>query len=374
VPELIKATSTSTTGFEMATCAEKTPAFAFSSYTVSLALASHSEVDGWDTDVIAEDHHMTCKCFFAALWEQFHDQQQAKYSESRGDRHTEVPKILPQLQVKCVPLPSLCYLVESKDGLWASIVARFQQARRHMQGIVEIGYLYLQYFRLIQQAGFANIPAQTHFSVCARVLQLTSIHTMCTAHGLCMIVGVAFRVVPMVLSWMWEGILLERVLALLESAYAAAWVNSDVSLRTVLVIASEVSLGVWLYILLNTLVVKDLVEGRYHKVLGQWTHDIAPVAEGDESVPLAASTSSSASPEGPSPAKHTKYRDGIPAVVRGPMTWWQGIQLNLHITWNTNIFGMPSMLIFAIIPSVMASFSLLRRGTDFEYIVATKPE
>jgi hypothetical protein len=34
----------------------------FSCYSMSLSLANHPMVDGWDADVIAEDHHMFIKC------------------------------------------------------------------------------------------------------------------------------------------------------------------------------------------------------------------------------------------------------------------------------------------------------------------------
>merc|ERR1719479_611102 len=53
------------------------PAFAYSTYSLTLALAAHGEVDGWDVDVIAEDHHMFCKCFFAAIWEQVNNKSAA---------------------------------------------------------------------------------------------------------------------------------------------------------------------------------------------------------------------------------------------------------------------------------------------------------
>eukprot|EP00438_Fugacium_kawagutii_P033368 Skav231029 [mRNA] locus=scaffold1869:189578:194323:- [translate_table: standard] len=57
VPALTRTSSHAALIFELATLASQHifPAFAYSSYSMTLALASHPEVDGWDADVIAED-------------------------------------------------------------------------------------------------------------------------------------------------------------------------------------------------------------------------------------------------------------------------------------------------------------------------------
>ncbi|CAK0882456.1 unnamed protein product [Prorocentrum cordatum] len=58
--------------FELAGLANQklSPHFSYSTYSFTLAMGSHRFVDGWDRDVIAEDHHMFCKCYFASIWEQ----------------------------------------------------------------------------------------------------------------------------------------------------------------------------------------------------------------------------------------------------------------------------------------------------------------
>lgn len=371
VPCLTKATAISTIIFELSSMWQcPLPAFAFSSYTISLALASHPEVDGWDTDVIAEDHHMTCKCFFAGSWQRLHEHQ---HSINGNMEDAEIPAILPQMQVANVPLPSLCYLVES-DGFWASIRARFQQARRHMQGIVEVGYILLQYCSLLQQAGFAALPAKTHVTTCLMLVKLVSVHSTTTVHTFCFVLGTVFRVVPMVLLWISQGAVLERLFALLQGTLLM-WAGSGASVKAFVASVGNLSLGVMAYNITISVIVRDLIEGRYHEVLGQRTHDIGPVAEDDEGMPSANPTSSP-TPQGAAP-QNTQARqcdDGVPSIVRGPMTWLEVLKLNLHIQVINGIHGIPSMVLFGVIPSIMACTSLLRRGTDFEYIVAAKPE
>merc|ERR1712190_480259 len=94
VPAMTRVTAHGTVIFELSALANQYvfPAFAYSAYSLSLALASHPEVDGWDVDVIAEDHHMYCKCFFASIWELAHASKQ-----SRASGEEEIPPIVPQV-------------------------------------------------------------------------------------------------------------------------------------------------------------------------------------------------------------------------------------------------------------------------------------
>jgi len=76
--------------------------FSFSCYSLTLALANHPIVDGWDRDVIAEDHHMFVKCLCADYWE--------KISESSGDNLA-----LSRLRIQPIWLPTNSYLVEDSS-------------------------------------------------------------------------------------------------------------------------------------------------------------------------------------------------------------------------------------------------------------------
>ena len=83
----------------------------FSAYTLTLALANHPMVDGWDADVIAEDYHMYVKCLSSHYWEQL-------FSEERS------VKTVSKLKLEPIFVPVTSYLVEDPRGPWESIVAR----------------------------------------------------------------------------------------------------------------------------------------------------------------------------------------------------------------------------------------------------------
>eukprot|EP00441_Pelagodinium_beii_P000770 CAMPEP_0197688468 /NCGR_PEP_ID=MMETSP1338-20131121/105489_1 /TAXON_ID=43686 ORGANISM="Pelagodinium beii, Strain RCC1491" /NCGR_SAMPLE_ID=MMETSP1338 /ASSEMBLY_ACC=CAM_ASM_000754 /LENGTH=479 /DNA_ID=CAMNT_0043270683 /DNA_START=27 /DNA_END=1463 /DNA_ORIENTATION=- len=138
VPSMTRVSSLATLIFELASLSNQKlfTAFAYSSYSITLALGNHPAVDGWDADVIAEDHHMFCKCWFGALWNAADNEQIGSGS---------LAEIKPKLKLQPIFLPCLGYLVESSEGYMASLHARFKQARRHMQGIVELGYVVLQW-------------------------------------------------------------------------------------------------------------------------------------------------------------------------------------------------------------------------------------
>jgi len=127
----------------------------FSSYTMMLDMADH--VGGWDADVIAEDHHMFTKCFFASMNE-------------AGARLRR-----PRLKLQPVFLPVKSFMVESEEGsntlttYFASLQARFVQARRHSQGTEEIAYVLLQWVETIRFWGVLRVPCGIHFGT-ARLL------------------------------------------------------------------------------------------------------------------------------------------------------------------------------------------------------------
>jgi len=60
-----------------------------------------------------------------------------------------------KVQHRPIFLPAFPFLVEP-FGCWASTVARLQEARRHTQGLAELGYFLFQYVRLMA-AGFSRL-------------------------------------------------------------------------------------------------------------------------------------------------------------------------------------------------------------------------
>ena len=144
----------------------------FSAYSLTLALASHHNVNGWDADVIAEDHHMFAKCYFASLWE-------AKDSTtSAGDK----AEIIPKVKLCPVWLPAVSTLPE-EEGWFASNRARFQQARRHCMGVAELSYVLLQYVTLVMDAGFWRLPVRTHAGILSLAWKMHTVHIMNNAQA-----------------------------------------------------------------------------------------------------------------------------------------------------------------------------------------------
>ena len=84
---------------------------AYSSYILPLTLACYHLGQSRDSDVVAEDHHMFYKCYFAAVWNSLD-----------------------------VPAPDDCIsAINPKMALRPMILpARFQPAWRHSQGVAEL--------------------------------------------------------------------------------------------------------------------------------------------------------------------------------------------------------------------------------------------
>ncbi|CAE7641164.1 unnamed protein product [Symbiodinium sp. CCMP2592] len=362
VPAVTRATAHGTLIFELSALSWQRifPAFAYSSYSMTLALASHPEVDGWDVDVIAEDHHMFCKCFFAALWELSHAKKEhAKISNGKDANPVQ---IVPQVKVHPVFLPAVSYLAESPDGYVASLKARFQQARRHMQGLVEIGYVCLQWARLSMSIGAKNIPLRTHLRIGMIFLKMNILTITCTSQCFALILMALVKLVPRMGS-------LVAYLAQVEfgqlqqdiGTYAASMNSAEKALAAGI---SQISGVMVLYTAVTAAVISDMVEGRYYQNLQP-----CPTQTSTENA-----TEGEAEQDSQQPAPCSESRLEMPGLKEGPRSWLCRLALFAYIFTDNTMFGYPAILVFAVIPVLMAGWSLLRRGTDFEYIVASKPE
>jgi len=107
----------------------------FSAYSVSLKLAVNADL--WDGDIIAEDHHAYLKCFFYSTYVSAKEElEKLKNGEpSEGCK--------PRLRVRPVMLPVKSTSVQSSEGYWASWKERWEQAKRHCQGVAEMCYAML---------------------------------------------------------------------------------------------------------------------------------------------------------------------------------------------------------------------------------------
>ncbi|CAD7972266.1 unnamed protein product [Amoebophrya sp. A120] len=162
-----------------------------SSYTMPLALLQR--VNGWDADVIAEDHHMFLKCFCESHWTDVRERERKEKVNLRsssssagtsgaqeqrredGDVINYEPERKPLLansdgevkydydnaprtsrqettsRVKLVriPLPTIGYTVEAaEDETSAHVWARYHQCVRHYYFVSELSYCFLQHIKL----------------------------------------------------------------------------------------------------------------------------------------------------------------------------------------------------------------------------------
>jgi len=307
--------------------------FCFSSYSLTLALAAHHKVGGWDTDVIAEDHHMYCKCFFAALWEVL----DRKDISQKGDIEAKV-SLYP------IYLPAMGYLVESSEGYLQSCVARFLQARRHSQGVAELSYAMLQYSRVFVAGGGRRLTWSAHRKVIAICWKMAMVHIINNVQAVSLLL--AFSVTGLaVLQWLWSG------------GYAELWSGGLASTGIANVSAYDAAkwalVGIFgpappVGIMSATaifVVIKDVVEGRY----------MVGVA-----------------PEAPEAGSEEVKQDHL-APPPEKLGMWKSTVLAAKTQYDMFSLAEPTILLYGMVPAIMASWSLLCKGPAFDYIVAEKP-
>jgi hypothetical protein len=300
----------------------------FSAYSLTLALASHHAINGWDTDVIAEDHHMFAKCYFASLWE-----ARGAAVSSKGEKVAIVPK------VKLCPvwLPAVSTLPE-EDGWFASNRARFQQAKRHCMGVAELSYVLLQYAHLVRDAGFSRLPIRTHAGILSLAWKMFTVHILNNTHAFAF-VAAAVVSLPSLLSWVYGGgllILLQDVMSRGLAAFASGESWSMVKWALIAIFGPTPPIGLLVSYATYT-VINDLHEGRY------------------------------------TPSTNSEKGCNLTAVKSSRRGWREKLWLAFNI--QNDYFGMAEVVIVChgLIPASMACWSLIRRGQKFEYIVAAKP-
>ena len=82
--------------------------------------------------------------------------------------------IKPKVEHGPIFLPAIPFLVEP-IGCWASTVARFQEARRHSQGVAELGYVSFQYVRFMA-AGVTRPSIRSHMGIRSIAAKMFIIH------------------------------------------------------------------------------------------------------------------------------------------------------------------------------------------------------
>jgi hypothetical protein len=354
VPGPTRCSSYATSLFELSGLSDQTlfPAFCFSSYSTTLALASHPLVNGWDTDVIAEDHHMFSKCFFAPLWE--------ACAKSTG---SDARELKPRVKLQPVFLPALSYLVDSGESnsitSWlSSCRARFTQARRHSQGVAELSYVLLQYVRLMAATGAWQLPFHTHAKILAIAAKMAVVHIVNAAHGFSVVVCTAIMAVE-TLRWSLAGGLLVFLGDIATQGVCATLMSQSLGQMGWAGLCTIFGPLTPLMMLLSWIaneIFCDVCEGRLTEAVPtsrrgfEDPRALAPVVPDVEGSALAA-----------------------PGTKVGDLGWKvRGLML-LRVFSDYMAWGESTLFGFGLLPVAIASWSLMVRGTEFEYIVAAKP-
>lgn len=266
---------------------------------------------------------MFVKCYFAPLWE-----------AAMTPKPPLLPPtpVVPKVQLDPIYLPALCYAAESPTREYlGSLLERFQQARRHAQGIAELSYILLQYVRLCMCVGFFTLPFVTHRGILCIMWKMFTVHitNAVQASAFCMAQLVA---IPALLRWISAGGV-STMLASATDFLIGMGITTTHLWYWILVVAVPAQIMMAIGPISWSKVMEDCFDGRYDKGL-------ANSIEGN-------------------PAKPT-------------LTTWQRLSITAQLQLEAAFFIEPSIVVLGMIPELMASWSLAR-GAAFEYLVAGKP-
>jgi len=330
----------------------------YSSYSMTLALACNPAVGGFDPDVIAEDHHMFCKCFFASIWQSVHHED-------------EKQQLKPMVRLCPIYLPTLAFLVESSEGWLASCYARFQQARRHCQGVEELAYVIIQYIQLVLNMGFLRLPLKTHCSILAIAWKMFNVHILSPVQSLAMIMTI-MTIKARICSILWANgpmsFLNQAPSAGIYELICAAASGSQQAIFTMMI---GVGPTAFLVALFGSVIICDMMEGRYYRTVNsvngsahQQTQQLEPSPSQRDMllVPTPAFNISGVGSNPVTPKQHSQI-----------LTPSEKIRLFLLVQFEIAVSTAAANVATCLAPEVLAAWSLVGRGQNFEYIVAAKP-
>jgi hypothetical protein len=323
VPGVTRVSGLGTVLFELAGLANQHIGshITFSSYSLTLSLASHKAVGGWDPDVIGEDHHMFAKCYFAPLWD-----------AAQPSPQLPPAPIETKLQLDPIYLPALCYMAESPEQeTWSSIKVRFTQARRHSQGIAELSYCFLQYIRLCMTVGFFALPIATHRGALCVIWKMFTVHVTNTVQATSLCLG-ALVMVQKLTMWALNGGISTFLLGGADFFTSAG--ITETARYAMISIIGNVGPVTLLSALTTFLVIRANLNGHYD-------------------------------------AGQARLIQNNPA--KSELSMRQSLSLLARFEWDFLTLGEPTVMLFGMVPELMATWSLIWRGTAFEYLVAPKP-
>ncbi|CAD7939883.1 unnamed protein product [Amoebophrya sp. A25] len=332
----------------------------FSTYTLTLALANHPIVDGWDADVIAEDHHMYMKCLCAAHWESLFSNETNRSVKS-----------ISKLRLQALYTPVTSYLVEDSRGTLHNIHSRYKQARRHMQGISELAYLLLQHYSIARESR-DPMPWAAHLQFLNLVLKYCTVTIFNCVHTLVLHLF-AVAALFWVCTALWNGALWDELNMLNIMRQESALLNA-------LCLFLQYSTPVFgsMIVGANFMGVKDSLEGLYCPLYFLSTDadadsDVYQDTEYGLAVPDAHGNIVAVEPIEKKDIKQLRKKGDIVPLTRKLTTWGQ-IKTFVQVYTDINVIGQPTLLLYGTIPLFQTAISLSRYGHKFDYIVAAKPE
>jgi len=264
------------------------------------------------------------------------------------------------VKLQPVFLPALSYLVDSGESnsvasWFSSCRARFTQARRHSQGVAELSYVLLQYVRLMATAGAWQLPFCTHAQILAILTKMAVVHIVNAAHGFSVVVCTAIMAVE-TLRWILAGELFVLLGDLATQGVCATLMSQSLGQMGWTGLCTIFGPLTPLMVLLSWVaneIFCDVCEGRLTEGSRrdcEGPRSLAPVVPDVEGSVLA--------------APGTKVGD-LGRMAKGLML--------LRVFSDYMAWGEFTLFGFGLVPVVTASWSLMVRGTEFEYIVAAKP-
>mmetsp|Transcript_40895 Transcript_40895/g.73912 ORF Transcript_40895/g.73912 Transcript_40895/m.73912 type:complete len:643 (-) Transcript_40895:115-2043(-) len=306
----------------------------FSAYSVPLQLAVDAEL--WDADIITEDHHAYLKAFFYSLRES----GLAKLEASAG-------KVPPSAQAKRYPLmmhpvmlPVKSTSVASDSGTWTGWTERWQQAKRHAQGVAEFSYAILATWDLL-----SSMPREAwDFWMITALIKvfgrLFCVHLLPT----CQVVAMT----ALATHWYYLGLTGAECDNIIRSPYAL--LTSDSSEMLAYWSPGQCVLVNRLYAFLLTLPAISVASFAFTNYLLLSRYFLG-----------------SASDDTLKDKFWTNQRGGVK-----PLCGSKRLMMAVLVGLDCLILAGPVMLIYGVIPSLMAYVRVCIAGNNYEYVTASK--
>ncbi|CAD7959863.1 unnamed protein product [Amoebophrya sp. A120] len=334
----------------------------FSTYTLTLALANHPIVDGWDADVIAEDHHMYMKCLCACHWESL-----------LSNESNRSVKGISKLKIEALYTPVTSYLVEDSRGCLHNIYSRYKQARRHMQGISELAYLLLQHYS-IATTSRESMPWPAHLQMLNLVVKYCTVSILNCVHTLVLhLFAVTFAI--WMVAALYQGTLFETLEQLNQIRLESTLVNFlCLFLQFSTPIFGAVIVGA------NWMGVKDSLEGLYCPLYFLSTKtstrdELYQDMQYGVATPDRNGNLVSVEPLPMGTDLKMMKKKGLQIVpLQRKLTYWGQLKTFVQVYTDINVIGQPTLLLYGTIPLFQTAISLSQYGHKFDYIVAAKPE